>query len=112
MHDTAARKRKQVPGGYLIIGIDPHKKRPAAVAITRDFTIQTKFKIDNTNEALARKRKPVASNGKIKIKDKNTGKVYSSKNNAYQSLLKSVELKPGRQGTVRTRTSQEHLRLV
>ncbi len=52
MYDTAAKKRKQVPEGYLIIGIDPHKKRHAAVAITQDFTMQTKFKIDNTREGL------------------------------------------------------------
>jgi hypothetical protein len=44
-------------------------------------------------QAIARKRKPVASNGKIAIKDKQTGTVYQSKNNAYQSLLKSGELK-------------------
>jgi len=44
-------------------------------------------------EALARKRKPVASNGKVQIKDTQTGTVYPSKNNAYQSLLKSGELK-------------------
>src|SRR3972149_5169001 len=48
----AARKRKQVPEGYLIIGIDPHKKRHAAVAITQDFTIRDKFKFDNTREGL------------------------------------------------------------
>jgi len=41
---------------------------------------------------LARKRKPT-SNGKIQIKDKTTGKVYPSKNNTYQTLLKSGELK-------------------
>jgi hypothetical protein len=41
-------------------------------------------------EALARKRKPVESNGKIQIMDKQTGMVYPSKNNAYQSLLKSL----------------------
>jgi len=35
MENTAARKRKQVPEGYLIIGIDSHKKRHAAVAINR-----------------------------------------------------------------------------
>ena len=40
MENTAARRRKQVPEGYLIVGIDPHKKRHAAVAITQDFTIQ------------------------------------------------------------------------
>jgi hypothetical protein len=44
-------------------------------------------------ETLARKRKPVQSNGKVQIKDKQTGTVYPSKNNAYQSLLKSGELK-------------------
>ena len=46
MENTAARKRKQVPEGYLIIGIDPHKKRHAAVAITQDFTIRDKFKFE------------------------------------------------------------------
>ena len=48
--------------------------------------------IAGIQEALARKRKPVA-NGKIQIKDKKTGKTYPSKNNCYQSLLKSGELK-------------------
>jgi len=44
-------------------------------------------------ETLARKRKPVQSNGKVQIKDKQTGTVYPSKNNAYQSLLKAGDLK-------------------
>jgi transposase len=52
MQNTAARKRKQVPEGYLVIGIDPHKKRHAAVAITQDFTTQAKFKFDNTRDGL------------------------------------------------------------
>jgi transposase len=52
MENTAARKRKQVPEGYLIIGVDPHKKRHAAVAITQDFTTEDKFKFDNTREGL------------------------------------------------------------
>ena len=52
MENTAARKRKQVPEGYLIIGVDPHKKRHAAVAITQAFTIRDKFKFDNTREGL------------------------------------------------------------
>jgi transposase len=52
MQNTAARKRKQVPEGYLIVGVDPHKKRHAAVAITQDFTTQAKFKLDNTREGL------------------------------------------------------------
>ena len=40
-----------------------------------------------------RKRKPPASNGKVQILDKQTGEIYRSKNNAYQTLLKSGELK-------------------
>ena len=52
MENTAARKRRQVPEGYLIIGVDPHKKRHAAVAITQDFATQAKFKFDNTREGL------------------------------------------------------------
>ncbi len=31
MENTVARKRKQIPEGYLVIGVDPHKKRHAAV---------------------------------------------------------------------------------
>ena len=49
--------------------------------------------ISQLQETLARKRKPVASNGKVQILDKKTGTVYPSKNNAYQNLLKSGELK-------------------
>jgi len=52
MQNTAARKRKQLPEGYLVVGVDPHKKRHAAVAITQDFTNQAKFKLDNTREGL------------------------------------------------------------
>ena len=49
--------------------------------------------ITQLQETLARKRKPVASNGKVQIRDKHTGTIYPSKNNAYQTLLKSGELK-------------------
>ena len=49
--------------------------------------------ITQLQETLARKRKPVSSNGKVQILDKQTGKTYPSKNNAYQTLLKSGELK-------------------
>ena len=52
MKNTAARKLKQVPEGYLIVGIDPHKKRHAAVAMTQDFATLAKFKFDNTREGL------------------------------------------------------------
>lgn len=49
--------------------------------------------IAQLQETLARKRKPVSSNGKVQILDKQTGEIYPSKNNAYQTLLKSGELK-------------------
>jgi hypothetical protein len=49
--------------------------------------------IVHLQESLAKKRKPVQSNGKIQIRDKQTGQVYPSKNNCYQSLLKAGELK-------------------
>jgi transposase len=52
MKNTAAKKLKQVPEGYLIIGVDPHKKKHAAVAITQDFTIRDRFKFDNNREGL------------------------------------------------------------
>ncbi|MDD5402582.1 MAG: hypothetical protein PHU52_04940 [Dehalococcoidales bacterium] len=52
-----------------------------------------KTTVSQLQEQLAKKRKPVTSNGKIKIRDTKTGKVYPSKNNVYQTLLKSGELK-------------------
>jgi transposase len=52
MQNTAARKLKQVPEGYLIVGVDPHKKKHAVVAITQDLTIRDRFKLDNTKEGL------------------------------------------------------------
>ena len=52
MKNSAACKMKQVPERYLIVGIDPHKKRHAAVAITQDFTLRDRFKFDNTREGL------------------------------------------------------------
>ncbi len=49
--------------------------------------------ITQLQETLARKRKPPSSNGKVQILDKQTGQIFPSKNNAYQTLLKSGELK-------------------
>jgi hypothetical protein len=43
-------------------------------------------------ETPVRQRKPPTSNGKVQIKDTVTGKIYPSKNNVYQSLLKAGEL--------------------
>lgn len=48
--------------------------------------------IASMQEALAKKRRPT-SNGKVQILDKLTGKIYPSKNSAYQTLLKAGELK-------------------
>jgi hypothetical protein len=50
--NTVADKLKQIPEGYLIIGIDPPKKRHAAVTITQDFTTRDKFKFDNNRDGL------------------------------------------------------------
>ena len=50
------------------------------------------IQIADLQEALARKRKSVP-NGKVQIIDKKTGQIFPSKNNAYQTLLKSGELK-------------------
>ncbi len=49
--------------------------------------------IAQLQEALARKRKPPASNGKVQIVYKKTGQVFQSKNSTYQTLLKAGELK-------------------
>jgi hypothetical protein len=48
--------------------------------------------IAEVQEALARKRRPVP-NGKVQIKDTQTGKIYPSKNATYRTLLKSGALK-------------------
>lgn len=48
--------------------------------------------IADLQSMLALKRKPTL-NSKVQIKDKQTGKVYPSKNNCYQSLLRAGELK-------------------
>jgi transposase len=60
MKNSAARKLKQVPAEYLIVGVDPHKKKHAAVAINEDLVVQTKFKFVNSrngfDEALEKAR--------------------------------------------------------
>ena len=50
MKNSTARKLKQVPKGYLVMGVDPHKKKHAAVAVTQDFTTHSKFKFNNSRE--------------------------------------------------------------
>ena len=67
MKNNAARKVKQVPAGYLLVGVDPHKKKHAAVAITQDLMVQSKFKFANSRrgfeEALERVRAEMVRNG-------------------------------------------------
>ena len=78
----------------------PEKPKPLTLALLSQELQSLKHLVDDHSnlmtqlqEILIRKRKPVASNGKVQIKDKQTGTVYRSKNNAYQSLLKSGTLK-------------------
>jgi transposase len=48
MKNSVARKLRQIPAGYLAIGVDPHKKKHAAVAITGNLMVRTRFKFDNS----------------------------------------------------------------
>jgi len=48
MKNSAAMKLRQVPAGYLVVGIDPHKKKHAAVAITEDLMVRVRFKFTNS----------------------------------------------------------------
>jgi len=67
MKNSAATKLKQVPAGYLRLGVDPHKKKHAAVAMTEDLMAQSKFKFDNSRrgfeEALDRARAEMIRTG-------------------------------------------------
>jgi len=50
MESTRARKLKQVPVGYLIAGVDPHKKKHAVVVIGQDLVVHSKFKVLNSRQ--------------------------------------------------------------
>lgn len=50
MKNSIARKLRQVPEGYGMVGVDPHKRRHAAVVMTQDFVVRSKFKFDNSRE--------------------------------------------------------------
>ena len=67
MKNSAAKKVRQVPAGYLVVGVDPHKKRHAAVVITQDFAVHGKFKFNNSREgfimALERVRAEMVKTG-------------------------------------------------
>jgi transposase len=67
MKNNAARKLRQVPVGYLRVGVDPHKKKHVAVTMTEDFLAQGKFKFTNSRdgfeEALERARADMGKAG-------------------------------------------------
>ena len=67
MKNSAARKLKQVPTGYLMVGVDPHKRKHAAVAMPQDLMVQSKFKFANSRpgfeEALERVRAEMVRSG-------------------------------------------------
>ncbi len=48
MKNSTADKIGQIPAGCLIVGVDPHKKKHAAVAMTLDARVWAKRKFDNT----------------------------------------------------------------
>jgi len=50
MKNSVARKLRQVPAGYLVVGVDSHKKRHAAVAMLQDFTTNRRAKFNNSRE--------------------------------------------------------------
>src|SRR5680860_650414 len=51
-----------------------------------------KLTVEEFQLSIARKRRPPVTNSKVQIIDKQTGEIYPSKNNAYQTLLKSGAL--------------------
>ena len=67
MKDSTARKLRQIPAEYLLVGVDPHKKRHAAVAMTQDAAVHSKLKFANSRqgyeEALERARAEMFKTG-------------------------------------------------
>ena len=50
MKNGTARKLRQIPVGYLMIGVDPHQKKHAAVVMTQDAIVHAKFKFANSRQ--------------------------------------------------------------
>jgi len=50
MKNSTARKLRQIPAGYLLVGIDAHKKKHAAVVKTQDAFTRAKFKVSNSRD--------------------------------------------------------------
>lgn len=105
VEEAVAPKEPQTEKSHLEKAVPAHKleapevKKPVTlVSLQKELeslrqTVQDHAQlITDLQSMLALKRRPT-SNGKIQIRDKQTGKVYPSKNNCYQSLLRSGELK-------------------
>ena len=67
MKNSTAKRLEQIPADYLIVGIDAHKKKHAAVIKTQDAFTRAKFKVDNSRagfeELLERVRSQVTNTG-------------------------------------------------
>ena len=67
MKNSTASKLQQIPAGYLLMGVDPHKKKHAAVAMTQDAVVHCKFKVVNSRrgygELLERARAQMVATG-------------------------------------------------
>jgi len=50
MKNSTAKKLKQIPEGYALVGIDPHKKKHGAAVMTQDAMVRSKFKVSNSKE--------------------------------------------------------------
>ena len=50
MKNSTARKLQQIPAGYLLMGVDPHKKKHVAVAMTQDAIVHAKLRFTNSKE--------------------------------------------------------------
>ena len=82
------------------VSTEPHPKpKPLTMASLKaevdelHSLIQTlTTQMTDVQSQLTLKRKPTNSS-RIRIRDKQTGKIYKSKNNVYQSMLKAGELK-------------------
>lgn len=48
MKNSTAKRLRQIPPGYLIVGIDPHKKSHVAVAISQDAVVRRRWRFGNT----------------------------------------------------------------
>lgn len=48
MKNSTAARIKQIPADYVMVGIDPHKKKHAAVVMTREAEVRAKFKFFNS----------------------------------------------------------------